>query len=330
MLGLMTVGAAAGVLPIGRAAAAPATAGPPRLPGQIRVRDAAGGAVVVPIDHYLKGVVPAEMPPSWPIEALKAQAVAARTYVAAYVAQHGDVCSTSSCQVYNPARRSARADQAVDATRGELMTYQGGMIWSYYCSTCGGQTADGNLPYCQSVRCWNDRAPSDLRGEAAASAFWASDDRPAAFCGASSSFRWGFNVPSDQLKALLERTLGVSAGVAPRFGTARLGDLAELAVVQRGLSGKATRLRVAGSGGAWTVNGDTNVRSVLRASPAAGLQRSANLVLHLTDGGLTARGGGAGHGIGMCQFGARGMALAGRDYRAILTHYYSGIDFARV
>jgi stage II sporulation protein D len=330
MLGLIGIGAAAGVLPIGQAAAAAATAGPPRLPGQIRVRDAAGGAVVVPIDDYLKGVVPAEMPSSWPLESLKAQAVAARTYVAAYVSQHGDVCSTSSCQVYNPAKRSPRADAAVDATRGELLTYQGGMIWSYYSSTCGGQTADGNLPYCQSVRCWNDGTPLDLRGEPSALAFWGSDDRPAAFCSASGSFRWGFTLQPDELKALLDRTLGASSGVAPRYAAGKLGDLGELAVVERGRSGKATRLRVAGPAGVWTVNGDTNVRSVLRASPTAGLQRSANLALHLTGGGLTARGGGAGHGVGLCQFGARGMALKGMDYRAILSHYYSGIELAKL
>jgi stage II sporulation protein D len=330
MLGLMTVGAMAGALPLGRAAAAPATAGPPRLPDHIRVRDAGGGSLVVPVDEYLKGVVPAEMPPSWPIEALKAQAVAARTYVAAYIAQRGDVCSSSACQVYNPAKRSARADAAVDATRGELLTYQGGMIWSYYSSTCGGQTADGGLPYCQSVRCSGDRAPLDLRSEAAASAFWASDGRPAAFCSASGSFRWGWSLSPDQLQALLDRTLGISPGVAPRYAAGALGSPTELTVAERGLSGKAARLRIAGSGGAWTVTGETNIRSVARSALSAGVQRSANLFLHVTDGGLTARGGGAGHGTGMCQFGARGMALAGRDYRSILTHYYSGVELVRV
>src|SRR5437016_5369057 len=125
---------------MGRAAAVGA-AGPPWLPDLIRVRDAAGGSDLVGVDDYLKGVVPAEMPWNWPIEALKAQAVAARTYVGAYLTQSGDVCNSSSCQVWNPAKRNARTDAAVDATRGELLTYKGGMIWSYYSSTCGGQTA---------------------------------------------------------------------------------------------------------------------------------------------------------------------------------------------
>ena len=320
----------AGVLPITHAAAAGATAGPPRLPDRIRVRTPAGDTHDVGVDDNLKGVVPAEMPFSWPMEALKAQAVAARTYVAAYVAQSGDVCSSSACQVWDPGKRNPRTDEAVDATSGELLTYQGGMIWAYYSSACGGQTAATPLPYCQSVRCWTDRASLDLSTEAAASAFWAADARPAAFCGASPSFRWSWSQPRDVLTQVLDAVLGFVGGVSPRYASGGLGSLAELAVVARGPSGKATKLRIADGDGAWNVTGELSIRSVLRPSPAAPALRSANVVLALTADGLTGRGGGAGHGQGMCQWGARGMAQAGRDYRAILSHYFSGVDLVRV
>jgi stage II sporulation protein D len=330
LMGLATVGALAGALPLGRAAAAGATAGPPRLPDVVRVRDAAGGTSLVGLEEYLKGVVPAEMPHTWPMEALKAQAVAARTYLAARVATEGDICSSTSCQVWNPAKRHPRGDAAVDATSGELLTYGGGMIWSYYSSTCGGQTASSALPYCQSVRCWQENgggaSAADLSNEAAASAFWAADSRPSAFCAGSPAYRWGWTVDRDDLAALLDRLLGSTSEVAPRYQSGTLGDLDELAVVARGISGKATKLRVAGDS-AWTVSGEMNIRSLLRSSRSAPILRSANVVLALAGDTLTGRGGGAGHGMGMCQHGARGMAERGLDYHAILTHYYRDVAF---
>src|SRR5262249_12688852 len=138
------------------AAAAPGTAGPADLPDTVRVRGVGGGLVSVDLEEYIKGVIAIEMPPTWHPEALKAQAVAARSYVAAYIAAPGAACSTTHCPLGTPARRHPRTDAAVEATRGQLLTYRGGMIWAYYSSTCGGQTSPSALPYCLPTRCWRE------------------------------------------------------------------------------------------------------------------------------------------------------------------------------
>jgi stage II sporulation protein D len=315
-------GAVAALLPVGRGRAAPGDS--------VLVRDPAGSAATVPVEEYLKAVVATEVPASWPIEALKAQAVAARSYLAAYVGRNQAICSTTACQAWNPSRRNARADAAVDATRGQILTYQGEPIWAYYSSTCGGQTAAGAQPYCQSVRCWLEPGTTvDLRGEAAAAAFWADGSQPA-LCGGSPAYRYRWSLGVDELAANLRRYLPALPGVSPRYEGADLGPLRDLAVAERAASGKAARLRIVGAGDAWDVVGEMSIRSLLRSGPA--VQRSANLVLALArDGsgavtGLEGRGGGYGHGIGLCQFGARGMAERGRDYRAILAHYYAGVE----
>ena len=120
-------------------------------------------------DNYLKGI--SEMPTSWSMEALKAQAVAARTYALAYTGWSGyignegtylsqrSICPTTSCQVYNPGHVSSRWNQAVNETRGIVITYGGAPITAYYASTAGGYTMlptevgwSNNPPYLKKVR----------------------------------------------------------------------------------------------------------------------------------------------------------------------------------
>jgi stage II sporulation protein D len=345
LLGLLGSGALVVLAANGRAFASPGpatlpggrgaqsvTAGPPTIPATIKLRLADGSYCSTDMETYLKGVVPAEAIPSWSVEALKAQAVAARTYAAAYVATYGYICTTSACQNWNPALRTTKTDQVVDATRGELMTYQGGMIWAYYGSTCGGQTCtspDAAAAYCVSVLCGTGQ-PTDLSSEGAAAAFWKSTS-VSAYCSGSSLFRWSWTVsPRSVEEAILDKYLP-AAGVGYQPG--QLGTLTDLAVTNRAYSGKATNLRV---NNRWNVTAETAIKSVLRSSLTGGAQPSANVVLSLdkdNTGTITAVhgwGGGFGHGIGLCQYGAQGMALAGSDYHAILQHYYSGVAFTIV
>ncbi len=345
LLGLLGSGALVLVTTNGRALASPGpatlpggrgaqsvTAGPPTIPAAIKLRLADGSYCSTDMETYLKGVVPAEAIPSWSIEALKAQAVAARTYAAAYVATYGYICASSACQNWNPALRTTKTDQAVDATRGELMTYQGGMIWAYYASTCGGQTCtspDAAAAYCKSVRCWTG-APTDLSSESAAADFWKSTS-VSAYCSGSSRFRWSWTVsPRSAEEAILDKYLPTGA---VGYQAGQLGTLADLTVTSRAYSGKAMNLRVNNK---WNVTSETAIESVLRSSPTGDAQPSANVVLSLdkdNTGAITAVhgwGGGFGHGIGLCQYGAQGMAAAGADYHAILQHYYSGVAFTTV
>src|SRR5687768_11515354 len=94
-----------------------------KLPEKVPVRKPDGTVEEITLDDYLKGVVPSEMRSAWPMEALKAQAVAARTYAAAYYVTKGAICTTTSCQVWDPSRRAARTDEAVDATSRQVLVH---------------------------------------------------------------------------------------------------------------------------------------------------------------------------------------------------------------
>jgi len=131
------------------------------VPSTIRVLMTDGQVVEMDLDEYLKGVVPWEMPPSAPLEALKAQAVAARSYAATswnHAAQGANVCTTTHCQVWNNIRFT-RTNQAVDETKGMVATHSGKIIRAFYFGHCDGHTRNSEdvwvqaLPYCRSVAC---------------------------------------------------------------------------------------------------------------------------------------------------------------------------------
>lgn len=134
-------------------------------PETIRVLMPDGYAVVMAMDEYLKGVVPHEMPPNWPTEALKAQAVAARSYAAtsrrhtnANPEADAEVCTTSHCQVWTPTHYDT-TDRAIEATRGEVATYSGAVIQAFFHAHCDGHTRDvedvwgSAIPYLRGVEC---------------------------------------------------------------------------------------------------------------------------------------------------------------------------------
>jgi len=132
-----------------------------QVPASLRVLMPDGTVVVLAMDDYLKGVVGQEMYPGWPMEALKAQAVAARSYAAtshAHADERADVCTTVHCQVWSPIHYET-TDLAVDETHGVVGTYQGDIIRAFFFAHCDGQTRTsesvwgGYLPYCRSVTC---------------------------------------------------------------------------------------------------------------------------------------------------------------------------------
>jgi stage II sporulation protein D len=142
--------------------------------GVLEVRPAANERLtvvnVVNVEDYLRGVVPNELSPeAFPqIEALKAQAVAARTYALSHLGDYSargyDVCATASCQVYRgQSSEQTLTDQAVEETKGIVATWRGRPIHAYYTSTCGGHTEDGkaifddNAPYLRGVACVPER-----------------------------------------------------------------------------------------------------------------------------------------------------------------------------
>jgi stage II sporulation protein D len=343
-LAILASGALAGGW-VGQGPLAPARAWaaeptPVKLPEKVPVRKPDGSVEEIGLDDYLKAVVPSEMRSTWPMEALKAQAVAARTYAAAYYLTKGAICTTTSCQMWDPSRRAARTDAAVEATSRQVLVHRDALAWAYYSSTCGGQTesAAGRAGgYCRSVRCWveldgSGRDALPLEDEVAAVRFWG-EPRPApSFCASSPHFRHTVSIERDGIQGAIERFLPTVAS-APKYEAGKLGRLRDVVVAARGASGRATALRVVGAGGAWHVAGETATRSLLRTSAQGAAARSTALAIGVqwdAEGvsKLTLRGGGYGHGIGLCQYGAKGMAERGYGYKAILSHYYSAVEIA--
>ena len=118
--------------------------------------------ITLDFEEYIKGILPYEMSPTYPLEALKAQAVAARSYAAANLGKHiedgADVCSSVHCQVWRPTRYET-TDRAVDETRGIAATYDGAIIYAFYHGHCDGHTRNSEdvwsaaLPYTRAVPC---------------------------------------------------------------------------------------------------------------------------------------------------------------------------------
>jgi len=248
----------------------------------------------ISLERYVLGVVYYEMIPTWPLEALKAQAVASRTYAmrrmreARRAGRAWDVTDDVGHQVYDePAAQSSGVREAVRATRAEGVCDDEGPIEAVFFSTCGGKTEDSDVlwgrtvPYLRHVQCnW---------------------------CAESPNYFWIYEISEREfLKALFRVGVRGKAldGVAIS-GRTRSGRMVKVAVdTDRGLfelDGKDLRSAI----------GETRLKSL-----ALEIDWEAGVVKFL--------GSGAGHAVGMCQWGARGQALEGRTHREILSSYYLG------
>jgi SpoIID/LytB domain len=281
----------------------------------------------LPEDRFLAGLLPAEIFPNAPEEALKAQAVAARGELLTKIGTRhiGDpfrLCSQTHCQVYSGAgRETPRTTAAVSATRGEVLFTADGkdLADTVYSANCGGHTEHNenawpDMPALAALRGHRD-APAPAAGKPDVYAAGVSaenvarfiDQPPAAYCGqahlgAGDRFRWTVKRTGAELEKLL--------------GRYRLGEIRAIEVPQRGVSGRALAVRVVGSARSETIRGELRIRQ------AFGGLRSSLFVVEFKDGGAIFRGAGFGHGVGMCQTGAVGMAEAGKRYQQILRHYY--------
>ncbi len=288
--------------------------------------------LVVPLEQLLRGLVPSEMPAGSPPEALRAQAVTARSNVLAqigtrHLADPWSICSDVHCQAYRgEGAQVASTDAAVRATRGEALfaLSDGRLVDGVYSAMCGGHGEDNEMV-------WGGTPNPSLRGRpdmgAAESAEWAgglaAEGKVAEFVAASPQ-AWCARAPGARGgRFRWERQLS-QAEVDRLLAPLGLGTIDGLAVLRRGSSGRAISLRVDGERGSATVHGELRIRRLLGDLP------SAMFVLTSTQDGWTLRGGGWGHGVGMCQWGAIGRAAAGQDYRRILGAYFSGAGVARI
>ena len=273
------------------------TAPPSSLPAGtvIRVQLGDGSIAALDIEQYLYGVVPLESPPSWPAAALQAQAIVARTFALQKrtLSRSYDVLATDADQRYGGVTAEHPATTtAVDATRGQTLAYLGGPASVFYSSCCGGHSADADA-------LWGHAGLPYLHGV----------DDP--YCTASPDYRWQRTLPLDRARAALADRLGGIPLAAqldapddsgrPRTVTFQADNGAVLA-----LSVSDVRSRF----------GTDTVRSLwLRAIDFDRTQAVPLVVIE---------GSGRGHGVGLCQWGARGMALNGASATAILSHYFPG------
>lgn len=256
--------------------------------------------VEMDLEDYIKGTLAAEMPASFAMDALKAQAVCARTYaikklIAATAYPEGADLSDdiNSCQAFvalqnyaaqNPLRKDLlkRINEAVESTRGEIMLYDNQPIDALYCSTCGGRTeAAGDvwgtdIPYLQSVPC--------------------------GYCNESNHY-------------INETTVGNSMLNEIAGGS---GNRLNIKIISRSHGGRPLKLNI---------NGHEIDSGALRKA----LNLPSNWMEFKSDASSTIiYTHGYGHGVGLCQYGANGMAKAGKDYHQILQKYYQGISFYKL
>jgi len=242
------------------------------------------------LESYLLGVLGGEMPSSWPIEALKAQAVAARTYALYHrdirASSPWDLTSTVEDQVYRGGKPARRIREAVSATRGIVLLHEGNPFPAFFHSTCGGKTESPAIAL--------GRPEFDfIRGVTCG------------YCRESPHYEWTTSFAPAQISRLLAAN-GVDAG-SPinRIDVVELEESAERLV-------KVT----------WA-DGETTVTvTYFRKAVGRMKVKSGNFTCRTRSGLLVFTGHGLGHGTGMCQYGARGMALANKSYDRILKAYY--------
>jgi stage II sporulation protein D len=264
--------------------------------GLVELRKKRNGLLLVindlDLEEYLGGVIASEVPHDWEFEALKAQAVASRTYALYEKRTAGNrpyhILATVLSQVYNGVQgEQASAVRAVKETRGLVLTYQGKIISAFYHANCGGHTEDASLlwaidaPYLGGVDCACQDIVKDGLWEKRVSANHISDVL----------MRQGFRVYEISDMRI--------AGITP--------------------AGRVRNVIIRSSRGTTTVPAET-LRTALGNTEIPSLF----FELEYSAGEAVFSGRGRGHGVGLCQWGAKEMAERGHDFKSILAHYYPG------
>jgi len=239
-------------------------------------------------EAYLRSVLGSEMYSRWPMNALMAQAVAARTYLLYTSAAKGRL-SLLDMAYKGTAAESRDTDLAVELTRGIIMTYDGRLFPAYFSSTCGGRTCPGEKVF----------------GKSASAVF---HSVPCEWCKDSPAYEWKARIPAARIaEALADRGLARVDSIEPQ---------------DTGEDGYATTV---------LVNGKLSIdANAFRLAVGAGELKSTRFTVHRDGADFVFTGRGYGHGVGLCQWGAYGLAKAGRAWEQILHYYYFGVELQEV
>jgi stage II sporulation protein D len=251
----------------------------------------------VPLERYVAGVLAGESSVFRTSEALKAMAVAARTYAVRLRGRHSaegfDFCATTHCQRVDLGGITARLEEAASATAGEMLWWEGKPAFTCYTLDCGGHTED-------AAAVWPDLEEPYLR---------AHED---AWCERAGASAWQWNADPRQILEALR----ASALRAPPA-------LERVAIAGRTATGRARTLELSDGGQTARISAGS-FRFAMGRALGWNTLRSDRYEIHEANGKLTFAGSGAGHGVGLCQRGADAMGQAGHSYREILAYYYPG------
>lgn len=347
----------------------------------------------LPIEMYLKKVVPSEIPVSWGKEAFKVQAVSARSYAISQIAANrfanrsANVDDSTACQMYNNGAEHPVVNEAILETAGLIPMYKGAVVDAVFASTTAGYTANSHevwndaatnefpgtpVPYLKARTQIIDGKPLEMRDEAVALAFY-KDWSLKSYDAISPFYRWKLELTREELENTINANLPgreqadvtlaadfirtVEGALLTAGDTAfSIGTLQDLKVVQRGEGGNIMTLDVVGSNGTYRIMKEYNIRFVIR--PVNTMTRTKGDVIIVRYDNSNLRnysilpsaffsfeivrneqgeigkvlfyGGGNGHGVGMSQWGMKGMADAGIPFDVILKHYYDGIELVRI
>lgn len=319
----------------------------PCYPGHLEIKQEKEGLVMVNevyLEDYLKRVVPSEMPASYEPEALKTQAVCARTYAwrqimaNSYKNYGAHVDDSTRYQVYNNTQTYDSTDAAVDDTYGKMVMYNGEVAEIYYFSTSCGHTTDGTIwgadpsayPYLKGAAVKEGGGTLDLTDNEAFCEYIKS--RPLGYESEFAMYRWNTKITSRQLQQEISD----------------IGNITGITMKERSVGGIGKVLEVKGSSGTKEIRGEGQIRAVLGnkelvierqdETTVSGWDSLPSAFVAIEAGEpdssgvitFTIYGGGYGHGVGMSQNGAQGMAKAGKTYKQILEFFYPGTEAAEM
>jgi SpoIID/LytB domain protein len=295
--------------------------------------------VSLPLEKYLCGVVPYEIGNDAPLEALKAQVIAARSETVSallsgqYKGRNFDLCADVECQVFaGNNKRTTITDKAVEDTRGLCLFYGDEVIGAYYASNCGGISENvenvwpdrsGPAPYLSSHFDSDEAQNFNPKNNPEK---WINSN-PDVFCNpffhpelpewSKKNFRWKVEMTNDELTNNLNELKSI-------------GELREIKIIERGNSGRIIKARFIGSRDSLDLNSELDIRKIKKPP----FRSSCFVVDKILDDQRNDKylfnGAGWGHGVGMCQSGAVARAFLGQSFIQILNHYFPETEIKTV
>ena len=344
--------------------------GTPSYAGKLEIKNVSGKGLVVinhvDIEDYLYGVVGSEMSSSFAGEALKAQAVAARSFAlssvnsSTYANIGADFDDSTSYQVYNNTTEDSKIKSAVDSTKGQVVKANQKVVKTYFFSTSFGKTAlpselwgGTEVDSAYNSEGQTEEAKADLSDNEEFESFLEDTDETG-WEAKQDWYRWSATISAGNMTKQVNRKLKTcyfsypsSFKVKDKKGNwvsksiSGVGKVKSVTVTERAASGLVQEIEIVGGSGSVRIHNSNAIRMVMAPYYDKLVKKNGSTVSKLCNlpsgffaiesndkGGFILQGGGYGHGVGMSQNGANAMAKAGEDYKTILLHYFKNVDIS--